>query len=195
MIEQDLKIIEDQLNVCLSLNIPTPNFQEILKFYEYQFFLESPPIVEIRNAPIHDPTEAHYGQEPSKVLNPAAHEDKSILEESKLDTHLISSQSLITSSSTPVGASARLVSTLNRKQIENEIKKIMFTSCALEEIHQERLFSLPAGARYALSLLKNMEDKEFYVGVIPRKEVIWCFRIFLQFTGKHFLITMKMPGG
>ena len=74
--EQDFKIIEDQLNVCLSLNIPTPNFQEIRKFYDFQFFPESPSLGEFQNTPLHNPKKDHHGQEPSKVYNFAIHKQR-----------------------------------------------------------------------------------------------------------------------
>ena len=41
---QDLKMIEGQLNILPSFKIPTQTFQEIIKFYDYQFFQESPAV-------------------------------------------------------------------------------------------------------------------------------------------------------
>ena len=38
---KDLEIVEGQLKLSLSLNIPTQNFKEILNFYNYQFLQES----------------------------------------------------------------------------------------------------------------------------------------------------------
>ena len=82
-----------------------------------------------------------------------------------------------------VSASARLAATLNLEEIENEIQ-ILSTEYTSKELSQEKPFNLSSGANYALCLLTTLEDKDFHVGVTPRKEVIWCFRIFLQFTGK-----------
>ena len=41
---QDLKMIEDELEVLLSFTIPTQNIQEIIKYYDCQFFQESPKL-------------------------------------------------------------------------------------------------------------------------------------------------------
>ena len=37
---EELKLIEGQLNVSLSLNMPTQNFKDLLNFYNSQFFQE-----------------------------------------------------------------------------------------------------------------------------------------------------------
>ena len=39
---EDLTIVENQLNVSLSFPVPPPSFQEILSFYNYEFFQDVP---------------------------------------------------------------------------------------------------------------------------------------------------------
>ena len=87
------------------------------------------------------------------------------------------------SSPAPAGASARLAATLNKQEIEEQIKNLT-TQCTPEELSKIKQFEISVGAKSALSLLNTMEDDKFYVGVTPRREVIWTFRLFLQFTGQ-----------
>ena len=76
-----------------------------------------------------------------------------------------------------------LVSIINLGEVEESLSNLTVNySC--EDLSKEKNFEFSVGARSALSLLNTMESEKFYDGIVPRNEVIWALRLFLQFTGR-----------
>jgi hypothetical protein len=79
--------------------------------------------------------------------------------------------------------SSPLIDRINISEVEEALANLTATYTP-EELAKEKSFEFSVGAKSALSLLNTMEDDKFYVGTVPRKEVIWTFRLFLQFIGR-----------
>lgn len=80
-------------------------------------------------------------------------------------------------------ATTRLAATLSFEEIEEQLKELM-AQFSPEDLAREKSFGISVVAKSALSILNSMQDDKFYVGSTPCKEVIWIFRLFLQFTGE-----------
>ena len=76
-----------------------------------------------------------------------------------------------------------MISKLNIVELEEQLNNLT-SQYSQEDLLKERQFELSVGAKSALGLLNSMEDEKFYQGVIPRKEIIWVFRLFFQYLGR-----------